>query len=98
MRPPRVRVAAVLLAALLLEGCGLLARRKAGSSEPIDLNRAPVRAIEQLPGITPSMAARIVAGRPYDDPHALVERDILTPHELERIADRVVVRETDRRP
>jgi hypothetical protein len=37
------------------------------------------------------MAARIVAGRPYPDVEALVDRNVLTPRELERIADRIVV-------
>ena len=88
----------VVLAAVVFQACALLPGRESNGTGTLDLNRAPARAIEELPGITPSMAARIVAGRPYDDPHALVERGILTPRELDRIADRVVVREQDRRP
>lgn len=57
----------------------------------IDLNDASRRKIEKLPGVTPSMAQKIVEGRPYDDPHDLVTRGILTEHELERILDRVTV-------
>ena len=37
------------------------------------------------------MARRIVEGRPYEEPHDLVTRGILTQRELERILDRVVV-------
>ena len=47
--------------------------------------------VERLPGITPSMAKRIVEGRPYASPRDLVERSILTERELERILDHVTV-------
>ena len=39
------------------------------------------------------MAHRIVDGRPYSTPDDLVDRGILTRHELERILDRIVVPE-----
>jgi len=87
-----------LLAALAVQACALFRTREPQSPPAVDLNRASTRAIEGLPGITPSMAARIVAGRPYDDPHALVERRILSRRELERIEDRIVVRDKDHRP
>ena len=95
MRAPRDRLRAVVLAAVLVQGCGLGGRffhhRAPGNPEPIDLNRASLKAVERLPGVTPSMAARIVAGRPYDDLNALVERGILTSREADRIAGQVVV-------
>jgi DNA uptake protein ComE-like DNA-binding protein len=85
--------------AILLGGtaCGLL-RREQGEAEveTLDLNRASVRRIEELPGITPSMARRIADGRPYSDEHDLVERGILTERELDRIADRISVEKPDR--
>lgn len=92
MTPRRARSAAALLAAFLLVGCGLLGRD--GNPEApaqLDLNAAPLSTVEKLPGITPSMARRIVAERPYEDLDDLVERDILTERELERVADRVTV-------
>jgi hypothetical protein len=98
MRPSRLRTATLVLPALALQACALMWWREPEEPERLDLNRASVRALERLPGVTPSMAARIVAGRPYDDPHALVERGILTGRELDRIADLVVVPERDRRP
>jgi DNA uptake protein ComE-like DNA-binding protein len=60
-------------------------------TERLDLNTASVRRIEKLPGITPSIARRIVDGRPYQEPDDLVERGILTRHELERISDEIAV-------
>ena len=80
----------VLVASLLAPACGLFHRRRAPAA-PIDLNRASLHKLEQLPGITPSMARRIVEGRPYEEPHDLVARGILTERELDRILDRVVV-------
>jgi DNA uptake protein ComE-like DNA-binding protein len=98
MRGTRSRVCAAVLAALLLQACGFFPHRTAGNPAPIDLNRASLRAVERLPGITPSMAARIVAGRPYDDLNALVERGILTAREADRIADQVVVQGRNPQP
>jgi len=100
LRPRLVTVA--LATALVAPGCGLphwpsfhlpfLHRDAAPETPaPIDLNDASRRKIEKLPGVTPSMAQRIVDGRPYDDPHDLVTRGILTEHELERILDHVTV-------
>jgi DNA uptake protein ComE-like DNA-binding protein len=78
---------------LVISGCGLLHRHHNDEKPaPIDLNTASLRKVEQLPGVTPSMARRIVDGRPYADPHDLVERGILTEHELSRILDRVSVK------
>ena len=89
----RARLAVlVLAAALVAAGCSLFHRHHAPDAPaPIDLNRASLRKLEKLPGITPSMAQRIVEGRPYEEPHDLVTRGILTERELERILDRVVV-------
>lgn len=93
MTRPRVRwVTAVLAAALALSACGLFrGDRTPAAPKRLDLNAAPLRKIETLPGITPSMARRIVDGRPYAEPHDLVERGILTGREFERVADRVRV-------
>lgn len=83
----------VALATLVaVPACGLLHRHhEPAPPKPIDLNRASVRKIEGLPGITPNMARRIVDGRPYSTPDDLVDRGILTRRELDRILDRVVV-------
>ena len=91
-RAPARLAVLVLAAALVAPACSLFNRRHApAASAPIDLNRASLRKLEKLPGVTPSMARRIVEGRPYEEPHDLVTRGILTERELERILDRVVV-------
>ena len=90
----RARVRSVALALVFAAaGCGILRRHPTvAPAAQIDLNTASLRAIERLPGVTPSMARRIVDGRPYDDPRDLVDRGILTERELGRIADVVVTR------
>ena len=95
MRTGSPTAAACLAVALLVPGCGLLHR---GERPPavVDLNHASRRQIERLPGITPSMASRIIDGRPYEDSADLVSRGILTERELGRIADRVTVRRDTR--
>jgi DNA uptake protein ComE-like DNA-binding protein len=86
----------VLAAAMASPGCRFFRRNPdapAPAPAPIDLNRASRRKVERLPGITPSMAKRIVEGRPYAEARELVTRGILTPREFERIAERVQVDE-----
>ncbi len=58
---------------------------------PIDLNHASLSQLEGLPGITPTMAKRIVDGRPYEETVDLVHKGILTRHEYHRIDDLVTV-------
>ncbi|HYV56006.1 MAG TPA: helix-hairpin-helix domain-containing protein [Candidatus Nitrosopolaris sp.] len=87
---PRLRTA-LLVAALALSACRFLHHEGTEPPSRIDLNTAPASAVERLPGITPSMAHQIVAGRPYGDPRELVERNILTEHEFERIEDRITI-------
>ncbi|HYY05715.1 MAG TPA: helix-hairpin-helix domain-containing protein [Candidatus Limnocylindria bacterium] len=92
LRVPARLATLVLVVALVGPACDLLHRRHAPAAPaPVDLNRASLRKLEKLPGITPSMARRIVEGRPYEEPHDLVKRGILTERELDRILDRVVV-------
>jgi DNA uptake protein ComE-like DNA-binding protein len=90
----RRRTSSCIVLALLLAcaACGMLHRTTGTSEATVDLNAAPVRQVEKLPGITPSMARRIVEGRPYADPSELVRRGILTERELERIVNDVEVK------
>lgn len=93
MPKTRRRIAAVLAASVLFAtSCAALRRgQPRPAAEAIDLNTAPLRQVEQLPGITPSMARRIVDGRPYERLEDLVSRGILTEREIERLGDRAVV-------
>jgi hypothetical protein len=90
-------LALVLVTSMALPGCHFLHRGHDAPERPpaVDLNAASLRRVEELPGVTPSMARRIVEGRPYGDPHELVERGILTERELDRILDRVTVKRRD---
>ena len=95
-RAPARLAVLVLAAALVAPACSLFHRRHAPATPaPVDLNRASLRTLEKLPGITPSMARRIVEGRPYEEPHDLVTRGILTERELDRILDRITVKHGD---
>jgi len=90
LRGGQALVAIVLAAAVAVPACGLFSHRPSAPTA-IDLNRASLRKVERLPGITPSMAQRIVDGRPYDEPRDLVARGILTEREFDRIADLVII-------
>lgn len=60
--------------------------------KPLDLNKAAKDQLQDLPGVNSAQADHIIAGRPYDDPHQLVTRRILTEGEYKKISDRVVAK------
>ena len=97
----RVPLALFLVALVLLGGCGLFGRGGASRpaySGPLDVNTASLSDIEELPGVTPSMARRIYEGRPYARLDELVERGLLSERELERVRKRIKVRQPQPQP
>ena len=61
------------------------------SKRSVDLNRASKDDLASLPGVTPHDADRIIAERPYANPHQLVTRRILSEDKYGKIQDRVLV-------
>ncbi len=59
---------------------------------PLDPNTATVRQLAALPGLTPELAAAIVAGRPYDTTKQLVDRHILTKPQYNRIKAQLTIK------
>jgi competence protein ComEA len=91
----RVPLALVLVTVVLSGGCALFGRggsRPTAYSGPLDVNTASLSDIEQLPGVTPSMARRIYEGRPYTTVDELVERGLLSERELDRVRKKIKVR------
>jgi hypothetical protein len=60
--------------------------------KPLDLNVATKDQLLKLPGITPAQADRIVAGRPYNEPHDLVTRHIMRQSDYDKISDRLTAK------
>jgi len=58
----------------------------------INLNTATQDQLMTLPGVTRIRAGRVIAGRPYDDPHDVVTHHILSEQEYKRIADRITAK------
>ncbi len=58
----------------------------------VDINSASAADLAMLPGIGSSTARRIVRGRPYDSPRALVDRGLLTPEQFDRVQRRLAAR------
>lgn len=59
---------------------------------PVDLNTASSRQLQALPGIGPSLAARIIAGRPYRSVDELRRVNGVGPSVFEKIRSQVVVK------
>jgi len=58
----------------------------------IDLNSASESELMNLPGITRRDARKIIAGRPYNSPHELVDKGLLSEERYSQIRDRVDVK------
>jgi DNA uptake protein ComE-like DNA-binding protein len=61
-----------------------------GNDRAVDLNSASRADLETLPGVTATTARRITANRPYDTPHDLVSKGVVSQSEFDRIAGAVV--------
>jgi len=66
----------------------------AAKTKLLDLNTASDADLQQLPGIGPVMAAKIVKGRPYKSKDELVRRKIIPPSAYSSIKDKVIAHHT----
>ena len=62
------------------------------SDRPLDLNSASKSALLSLPGITDDAADRIIAARPYDNTHQLLDKRLISREEYNKIADSITVK------
>ncbi len=62
-----------------------------GNKRAVDLNKAPKDDLASLPGMDSHKADRIIAERPFANPHQLVTRHILTEDEYAQVQDKVIV-------
>lgn len=73
-------------------------KKSAASSPPkaekLDINTAPKDQLQELPGIGPATAQKIVDGRPYNAKNDLVKRKIISQSEYEKITDQIIAHRT----
>lgn len=63
----------------------------AAAGKRVDINAATAPQLESLPGIGPTRAAAIVAGRPYAELGDLTAKKVLTQGVLDGIKDRIAL-------
>ena len=63
-----------------------------GGKRSINLNSASESELTELPGITRRDARKIIAGRPYDSPHELVDKGVLSEERYSQVRDRIDVK------
>jgi radical SAM superfamily enzyme with C-terminal helix-hairpin-helix motif len=61
-------------------------------SPPIDINTATRPNLEVLPGITPPLARKIIAHRPYATPDDMRNKHVLTQAQLDAISTRITTK------
>ena len=61
------------------------------AARKIDVNTASIRELQQLPGIGPELAERVVRHRPYHKLDELIARKVLGRKEFARIKERIRV-------
>ena len=59
---------------------------------PTNINKASVKDLQALPGITPEQAEAIIAGRPYDDTSQLVRKRILSASQYSKLRSQLMVK------
>ena len=59
-------------------------------TDPVDINRASVTKLMQLPGMTSSWAGRIVRFRPYRTKLDLLEQGVVSQEVYQRIREEVI--------
>lgn len=59
---------------------------------PVNINKANSEELQRLPGVSPRIADRIIAGRPYQKGADLYHRRIVSKAEYNRIADKIEAR------
>jgi DNA uptake protein ComE-like DNA-binding protein len=57
---------------------------------PLNINTASITELEKLPGVTPQVAAAVVAKRPYTTTKELVKKRAMTTTEYQKIKAQIV--------
>jgi DNA uptake protein ComE-like DNA-binding protein len=67
---------------------------KKPATPKVDLNTATKEQLQALPGVSESLADRIIAARPFKAKNDLVSKNLMTKAEYEKVSSHVMVKET----
>lgn len=68
------------------------AGKRKGAPKLVDINSAPKKELRTLPGITETLANRIIAGRPYNSKYNLLTRSVVPQDVFAAVRKRIEVR------
>ncbi len=62
------------------------------STQAVNINSASARQLDNLPGITPEDAHRIIRSRPYDEKRELLKKHVISEGAYDGIRDRITTK------